>query len=444
MSRLLFAWPSPMFWKARTRALQQADLWELPREDQAAVISEKFGAAWAYAEADCRAKHGLSTDAPLTKAQREAVFTSATAAFLGPRFFYGAASIKLLNSVLQFTFPILLAATISFIEGRRPLGWLPLVPATGFGCAVLLSVGMVAKAVIESAYFYICTRAGWQLRSAVTTAVFDKSLRLSASARQQRTLGEMVNLMQIDATKLEMFLLQFHVLWDGPVQVAGYIVILFAYIGWPTFIGVVIMVLSLPIQIKIMKATQRIEGRTARATDVRVKTVNEAMQSMASVKMYSWEASLSALINKHRATEIGQRRTLAILLSLARAVMISVPVLVAVAAFVTYALSNGELRASILFAAMAAFNGLRYPSCGPNPRLAPQPSLPLSCACVLSAPAVGPTVSVMCTGVCGPWCARCLWVMVCAVWAMVCAVSVCTVCAVWAVCAVCAVWAGSH
>jgi hypothetical protein len=30
------------------------------------------------------------------------------------------------------------------------------------------------------------------VRTAVTTGVFGKSLRLSASARQQRTLGEMV------------------------------------------------------------------------------------------------------------------------------------------------------------------------------------------------------------------------------------------------------------
>ena len=36
------------------------------------------------------------------------------------------------------------------------------------------------------------SRSGWQVRTAVTTGVFGKSLRLSASARQQRTLGEMV------------------------------------------------------------------------------------------------------------------------------------------------------------------------------------------------------------------------------------------------------------
>ena len=56
--------------------------------------------------------------------------------------------------------------------------------------------------------------------------MYRKSLRLSAAARQQRTLGEMVNYMQIDANKLEMFVPQIHVLWDGLFQITGYMTLL--------------------------------------------------------------------------------------------------------------------------------------------------------------------------------------------------------------------------
>eukprot|EP00964_Phaeocystis_antarctica_P110440 scaffold74800_cov69-Phaeocystis_antarctica.AAC.1 len=103
----------------------------------------------------------------------------------------------------------------------------------------------VIKSVTENAYFHLMKRSGWQVRTAVTTGVFGKSLRLSASARQQRTLGEMVNLMQVDATKLEMFVFQFHVLWDGLYQIAGYCAMLGVIIGWPTALGVIVMVLSI-------------------------------------------------------------------------------------------------------------------------------------------------------------------------------------------------------
>ena len=46
-------------------------------------------------------------------------------------------------------------------------------------------------------------------------------------------------------------------LWDGLLQIVGYIVILYVYIGWSTFIGVIVMIVSLPTQLRIMKATQR-------------------------------------------------------------------------------------------------------------------------------------------------------------------------------------------
>jgi hypothetical protein len=49
----------------------------------------------------------------------------------------------------------------------------------------------------------------------LSTAVYAKSLRLTAAARQTKTLGEIVNLMQIDASKIEGFITQLHVIWDG-------------------------------------------------------------------------------------------------------------------------------------------------------------------------------------------------------------------------------------
>ena len=52
--------------------------------------------------------------------------------------------------------------------------------------------------------------------------------------------------------------------------------------------------------------------------------VNEALQSMASVKMYAWESRLAMQINGHRAQEIHQRRGLASLLAFSRANMMAI------------------------------------------------------------------------------------------------------------------------
>ena len=291
LSRLLFLWPSPIFRVASKSSLEHADLWTLPRTDQAAIVTERFTACWERAEAGVRAERAESPKAaaatPLSTQERERVFTRAMIGFLGPRFWLHAPLVKGLNSTLQFAFPVLLSGCVAFIEGSAPLGFLPLTPAVGFSLCALLGVLMALKAIAENAYFHLVSRAAWQVRAAVTTAVFSKSLRLSAAARQQRTLGEMVNLMQLDATKLEGFVMQAHVLWDGIYQIAGYLALLSTLIGGASAVGLAVMLCMMPVQLRIMKATGVAEGRATTHSDARVRAVNEALQSMASVKMHA-------------------------------------------------------------------------------------------------------------------------------------------------------------
>ena len=62
------------------------------------------------------------------------------------------------------------------------------------------------------------------------------SARMTA-ARQDRTLGEIVNLMQLDSQKIEGFMNMVHNLWDGLYQICGYLAILTALIGPAAFAG---------------------------------------------------------------------------------------------------------------------------------------------------------------------------------------------------------------
>ena len=58
-------------------------------------------------------------------------------------------------------------------------------------------------------------RIGFQWKATVSFAIYQKALRLSSYRRQEKTIGELVNLMQVDATKIELFSIQIHVLWNG-------------------------------------------------------------------------------------------------------------------------------------------------------------------------------------------------------------------------------------
>ena len=98
-------------------------------------------------------------------------------------------------------------------------------------------------------------------------------------------------------------------------------------------------------------------------TDKRVKQTNEALQGIQCVKMYTWEESFQQEINSSRTGELTHLKIIAYLRAFSRAYMSALPGLVAVVSFVAYAVAvpNANIAASTLFAALSAFDQLRFP-----------------------------------------------------------------------------------
>lgn len=74
-----------------------------------------------------------------------------------------------------------------------------------------------------------------------------QSLRLSGQARQDKTVGEIVNLMSVDAQRLLELMTYVHILWSGPFQIALALVFLWFTVGPSIFAGFGLMVLLIPV-----------------------------------------------------------------------------------------------------------------------------------------------------------------------------------------------------
>lgn len=355
-SRIFYLWAQPLFRRASNlhkeqKALEQEDLLDLPLIDHGQVIAPAFEEAW-------------SKQIPIS----EATIGTAIRAVIGKRFIF-AGFIKILNTGLQFTFPILLSEMLKYIEetqsgviGRKEdEPWQ--VTYRGYWLSALLFLAMTSKAITENLYFHSVYRAGYQARIAVSVAVYNKALRLASAERHGTTLGELINLMQVDATKIEMFVPQIHVLWDGLLQIIGYMTILYTLIGWPCFAGLAVMVLAGPLQGFIMKKLFSQNRELVKYTDSRVKTTNEAVQGVRCVKMYTWEDSFQKVISGSRSGELKFLAKVAYLRGFSRAYMGALPGIVAVVSFVVYAVAykGATINASTLFAALVAFDQLRFP-----------------------------------------------------------------------------------
>ena len=355
ISRIFYVWVNPLFKTAsalhkENKALEQHDLLSLPKMDYGKNIAPIFEEAW--------------KNQPYVE---KATIATAAKYVMGKRFVL-AGFLKAVNSCLQFSFPLLLNAILRFIEetqmgtiGKEDDPWH--VTYRGYWLSALLFVAMASKALTENLYFHSVYRAGYQTRVAISVAVYNKALRMTGAERNGTTLGELVNLMQVDATKIEMFVPQFHVLWDGLLQIFGYMTILYLQIGWPCFIGLIVIVFAAPVQGFIMKKLFGQNKSMAKFTDDRVKTTNEAVQGIRCVKMYTWEESFLEVISGSRSAELNFLSNVAYLRGFSRAYMSALPGVVAVVSFAVYAVAyeNAIIRASTLFAALVAFDQLRFP-----------------------------------------------------------------------------------
>ena len=86
-------------------------------------------------------------------------------------------------------------------------------------------------------------------KNQVIIFVILQSLRLSNSARRQSTVGEIVNLMSVDAQRFMNLTTYLHLIWSAPLQISIVLSIVFLYIamGPSVFAGVGVMILMVPI-----------------------------------------------------------------------------------------------------------------------------------------------------------------------------------------------------
>lgn len=120
--------------------------------------------------------------------------------------------LKVIQDITQFIQPMLLSELITWVAqygtsngeavhaSRGVLiasEWIlcVIIWMTLFAYLLLLSlVGMFVAAVVQmlfqQQYFQLCYTAGMQVRAALVTAIYRKTLVLSNSSRQQSTVGE--------------------------------------------------------------------------------------------------------------------------------------------------------------------------------------------------------------------------------------------------------------
>jgi ABC-type transport system involved in cytochrome bd biosynthesis fused ATPase/permease subunit len=154
----------------------------------------------------------------------------------------------------------------------------------------------------------------------------------------------------------------FHnLLWSSPFQIVTALIYLYSLLGPSSIAGLATMVLVVPLNTFIIKKVKSFQEHNMKCKDARVKSVNEALQGIRTLKCYGWEEAFMERIFAHRHKEIRALRMYANLNALQSAFWNSAPVLVSLATFTVYSMLGNTLTLPVVFTALALFNILRFP-----------------------------------------------------------------------------------
>ena len=79
------------------------------------------------------------------------------------------------------------------------------------------------------------------------TLIYRKALTITSAVKQASSVGEIVNLMAVDAMRMYDFLSFVHILWSAPLQICLAMYYLYNEFQYAAFAGLVAIILTLPI-----------------------------------------------------------------------------------------------------------------------------------------------------------------------------------------------------
>ncbi|CAM9715367.1 unnamed protein product, partial [Chrysoparadoxa australica] len=374
LDRLTFQWASGLMKLGNEKALEASDIWDLPLEEQSGTEADRFEIEYnRQIDKGCtgdvvthswhptlthpwKSYSGhLSSSSTVGKGMLHTPL-GRTLMVLYRKDFLITGVIRLLNTFIQFLPAVLIGRLLRSLEGVAAGG------ARDAYMTALALFGVVSvKTLIENQYFHRTVKMGMQVRGVLSAAIYRKSMRLSPSARQASTVGEISNYMQLDAARLDTLACSLHPVWDSGLQILGYSVLLLRLMGPCVLAGIALMVVLIPFNTEIFNLLSESRAQMLEKTDLRVKQVNELLQGIRAIKFYNWELPFLRRIEAVHGEEQDILRRSVNLRSILASVLTTTPSVVIVITLGLYSATGNPLVPSVVFTALSLFNQLRFP-----------------------------------------------------------------------------------
>ncbi|XP_059682586.1 multidrug resistance-associated protein 1 [Gavia stellata] len=393
LSRITFWWITGLMVQGYRRPLEAKDLWSLNKEDKSEEIVPGLARNWAKEWAKTKRqplnilyspkKQQKSSDSngdvteeaealiikPSQKSSEASLFKVLYKTF-GP-YFLMSFLFKAAHDLLMFAGPEILKLLINFVNNKAAPNW------QGYFYTGLLFVCACLQTLILHQYFHICFVTGMRLKTAIVGVIYRKALVITNSARKTSTVGEIVNLMSVDAQRFMDLATYINMIWSAPLQV-----ILALYLLWQCFSEFRSFSAGRCGCHDPSGSDKRCDGNEdknlsdsisdfllgklvaqMKSKDNRIKLMNEILNGIKVLKLYAWELAFREKVLEIRQKELKVLKKSAYLAAMATFTWVCAPFLVALSTFAVYVTidKNNILDAQKAFVSLALFNILRFP-----------------------------------------------------------------------------------
>nr|QBP17584.1 ABCC1-X8-like protein [Brachionus rotundiformis]QNH67883.1 ATP-binding cassette transporter subfamily C member 1 X8 [Brachionus rotundiformis] len=385
LSKLTFLWIDPLIKKGFKRDLTRADMWEIDDCESSEELTLRLEAEWnkcmeEYNQAvqrplkkDSTAIYkttkrenendealilnaGSDTDIKIVGKRRKPSLILCLWKVFGGKFLAGT-FLKLVQDILSFSSPILLDMIINFIKDKDQ------TMSVGIFLTMLLFLTSFCQSIVMQHYYFRMYLVGTRIRTALVNMIYKKSLKLSPTARNACSVGNINNLVAVNA-QLFLTLIPFlNMIWSSPLQIIICIYMLWRYLGIGAFAGLATTVIFIPLNGFATNLNKKLSVKKLNNQDMRLKIINEILAGIKVIKFYGWEVSFQKIVNKIRSDEMKYFSRNALAGIITSFTWASAPFIVAAVSYATFVLVSEEnnLDPSTAFVSLTLFYLIRFP-----------------------------------------------------------------------------------
>ncbi|XP_073002286.1 ABC transporter C family MRP4-like [Typha latifolia] len=339
-SLVTLSWLSPLLSVGAKRPLELRDIPLLAPKDRSKACYKILNSNWERLKAENPDEQPSLALAIFRSFWKEA---AVNAVFAG------------INTLVSYVGPYLISYFVDYLSGEIAF------PHEGYILAAIFFSAKLIGTLTTRQWYLGVDILGMHIRSGLTAMVYRKGLRLSSTARQSHTSGEIVNYMAVDVQRVGDYSWYLHDIWMLPMQVILALAILYKNVGVATVATLIATIISIVVTIPLAKLQEDYQDNLMAAKDERMRKTSECLRNMRILKLQAWEDRYRLKLEEMRNVEYRWLRKALYSQAVITFIFWGSPIFVAAITFATSILLGGQLTAGSVLSALATFRILQEP-----------------------------------------------------------------------------------